>query len=395
MRSGLISRASEGIGNLGKTFTRASSQGIQQDQVTFNYLTNYSPSHDSKMHIIILGAGITGLTSALALRKHLPEPKPEITIIEIRPAPSNIGGAVNLTPKALRYLDYLGVLRDMVSKGAGAECKVIDLFDIYSGTKISEVDFRGPDGNGIGKQQDKRYFARRVMRSQLQEALLDAVKVQKGTSILWGKKATKIDESQPGSGVRLGFEDGKEIQGDILLGCDGIHSATRSLLVEPERKPAYTGIAVVMGTAKVRPGTQLHWETTGLTNSRRGSFMASYFDEKRENQYIGAVMEIAEVRDREGWRIRGSDQNAIKADILDRFKCTTMPELAELAEDTAQWTLYPVHKLPPHGKWTSPQQTCILLGDAAHAVRLFEQMLCKYSNNRSRCLHKENQLGSA
>lgn len=83
-------------------------------------------------------------------------------------------------------------------------------------------------------------------------------------------------------------------------------------------------------------------------------------------------MEIAEVRDREGWKIRGSDQNAIKADILGRFRCDAMPELAELAEDAEEWTLYPTHILPPHGKWTSDHsQSCILLGDAAHAVRRF------------------------
>lgn len=348
------------------------------------------------MHIVIMGAGITGLTSALAIRKHLPDPKPEITIIEVRPTPSNIGGAVNLTPKALRYLDYLGVFKSMVSKGVGAECKVIDIFDMYSGAKISEVDFRGPDGDGIGRQQNKKFLARRVMRSQLQEALLQAVKVQKDTKILWGKKVTKIEETKPGEGVRLHVQDGDEIKGDLLLGCDGIHSATRSLLVEPDRQPTYTGISVVMATAKIRPGTQLHWETTGLTSSRRGSFMASYFDEKRKDQYIAVVMEIAEVRDREGWKIRGSDQNAIKTDILERFKCETMPELAELAEDAGEWTLYPTHKLPPHGRWTSSGgQSCILLGDAAHAVSVSVPHLLCSAHSSCRCHRKESQQGSA
>jgi hypothetical protein len=97
--------------------------------------------------------------------------------------------------------------------------------------------------------------------------------------------------------------------------------------------------------------------------------MASYFEPTRKDQYIAVVMEIAEMLNREGWKIRGSDQNAIKAEILERFKCDTMPELAELAEDAGEWTLYPTHKLSPKGQWTSnPGQTCILLGDAAHAV---------------------------
>lgn len=230
-----------------------------------------------------MGAGITGLVSALALRKHLPDPKVQITIIEVRSSPSNIGGAVNLTPKALRYLDYLGVFRSLVSKGVGAECRTIEIFDMYSGRKISEVDFRGSNDDGIGRVQNKKFFARRVMRSQLQEVLLEAVKAQKDTAILWSKKAIKIEESRSGNGMRLTFESGDEITGDLLLGCDGIHSATRSLLVDPDQKPAYTGISVVMTTSKIRPGTQLPWETTGLASSRRGSFMASYFDEERKD----------------------------------------------------------------------------------------------------------------
>jgi 2-polyprenyl-6-methoxyphenol hydroxylase-like FAD-dependent oxidoreductase len=168
----------------------------------------------------------------------------------------------------------------------------------------------------------------------------------------------------------LTFTTGEETTSDLLLGCDGIHSAARTLLVEPDRRPTYTGIAVVMATATIPAGTKLKWETTGLTSSRRGSFMASYFESTRKEQYVAVVMEIAEVADREGWKIRGSDQEAIKADILERFRNESMPELADLTEAVGEWSLYPVFKLPPRGQWTSPDGRCILLGDAAHAVSL-------------------------
>ena len=320
------------------------------------------------LHVIILGAGITGLTSALALHRFLPEPKPKITVYEIRATPSTIGGAVNLTPKALRYLDYLGVLDILKSKGQGAECKTIEIFDIYSGKKAAELDFRGPEGRGIGKEKGKEYFARRVMRSHLQQALLQVIEALDEIRVVFGKKVKQIQEVE-GKSVELTFDDGDTVSGDLLLGCDGLHSAARSFLVESDRTPKYTGIAVAMVVAKVRSASQLRWHTTGLTRARRGSFMSSHFQENRAEQYIGVVTETIEVADREGWKVRGSDQAAIKADMLDRFKSASMPELEQLIEDAGDWTLYPVYALPSNGKWISPGGRCILLGDAAHAVR--------------------------
>ncbi len=318
------------------------------------------------MNITILGAGITGLTSSLALQNHLPEPKPTITIYEIRDTPSTIGGAVNLTPKALRYLHYLGI----DSRRLRAECKRIELFDLYSGRKYSEVDFRGADGDGIGKDASKRFYSARVLRRDLQAALLEAVEKQADTrtQIVLGKKVERTEERREEGDVQLTFNDGERVSCDLLLGCDGIHSATRTLLIDPDRQPTYTGICVCMATAQLTPEIKLKWETTGLASSRRGIFMASYFEQSRTQQYIAAVMEMKEVANRQGWKVRGSDQSALKNDILSRFKSASMPELEDLVSAAGEWSSYPVHMLPPGGKWSSPGGRVILLRDSLHAV---------------------------
>lgn len=316
------------------------------------------------MNIAILGAGITGLASALALHKHLSLPQPTITIYEIRDSPSTIGGSVNLTPKALRYLQHLGI----DARGLGAECKTIELYDLYTGNKYGEVGFHGPEGRGIGKDASTRFYAARVMRSDLQAALLDAIEKQSDVKIVWGQQVVAIEERDDQTTVQLAFADGKNVICDLLLGCDGIHSATRKLLIEPERKPKYTGICVAMTTVTLKPETQTRWQTTGLVTSRTGSIMGSYFEPSRTEQYVAAVMEIEEIGDRQGWKVRSFDQSAIRADVLNRFRSEAMPELQDLVEGAGDWTLYPVHMLPVNGKWISAGGRAILLGDSAHAV---------------------------
>ncbi|KAK4501930.1 hypothetical protein PRZ48_007740 [Zasmidium cellare] len=318
------------------------------------------------LQIVIIGAGITGLSSAIALKKYLPDPKPIITIVETRSAPSTIGGAVNLTPKALRYLDHLGVLEVLHAEGAGAECRAIELFDLYTGSKTADLDFRGRDGDGIGKTGSKKYFAMRVMRKELQRALLKVMGEQEGCELLFGKDVVDIEEST--DGVRVGFKGGQSIHGDVLLGCDGIHSCVRSLLIDKDRKPTYTKIATSMAVSNVRRENQLRWDATALISSRRGSFMASYFEKSRKQQYIAVVLETEEVNSREGWKVKGADQAEVKRQILERFDNKAIPELRQLVEDAGDWTLYPVYKLPHGGRWTAPGGRCILLGDAAHAV---------------------------
>jgi len=87
----------------------------------------------------------------MALAKFAPPSSPpNITVYEIRPEPGVIGGAVNLTPNALRLLDRLGVLPIMREKDYGLEIDCIEVFNVYGKTQMGESSFAGPDGKGLG-----------------------------------------------------------------------------------------------------------------------------------------------------------------------------------------------------------------------------------------------------
>ena len=344
-------------------------------------------SSESNPRIIIVGGGIAGLASALALTRSF-QCTPQVTVFELRETPSTIGGAVNLTPNAIRYLDQLGVLAKIKAKNYGATIDDIEIFAHASGARIATLDFTnasGGKGTGFGNPPFK---ALRIRRADLLEALLLAVGEKSNVKVVFGKKAVSVDENT--EGVTIRFEDGSTSSADCLLGCDGIHSAIRAF-IEPTRKPVYSGIAVINGFTTIGSKSML-WKDTVVVSCKQGSFMASYFEPSRNKQYVAGVVEMPEVRSKEGWRAKGRDQEAVEVNLRRRFGGGA-PALGldELIASTQDWLLYPVYKLPPGGQWT--RQRTLLLGDAAHAVSL-----CKSSrsdselNHMSRCHLKAKAL---
>jgi salicylate hydroxylase len=322
------------------------------------------------MKIIIFGAGIAGLATALALSIHI-SPAPEITVIELRATPSTIGGAIGLTPNALRALNHLGVLERLRKEKVGCEVEKIELFNMYSGGRLGHISFEGAEGKGVGKKDGGgggRFKGLRIMRRDLMEGLVGAVRERKNVSLRYGLKAVGIEE---GDGeVLVRFENGEEERGDVLVGCDGVHSYVRTTVVEPERKPEYTGIAAVFGFTDIEgveeAGEKLPWDTTALCQGKRGSLLCAFYEEGRKKVYTAAIMETKDVQSKEGWKAMSREQEEIKKSVWERYRGSGMGCLEPLIEKSRDWVLYPVYTLSPKGRWSSKRT--MLLGDAAHAV---------------------------
>jgi 2-polyprenyl-6-methoxyphenol hydroxylase-like FAD-dependent oxidoreductase len=311
--------------------------------------------------IFILGAGMCGVASALAISKTLSShDAAKITVFELRDAPTTLGGPVNLTPSAQRHLDRLGVLKALDERGAGTEVNAIELFSIHSGRYLGCLDFTGSDGNGYGG-----YKGRRVMRQELLLAMLDAAKHLKNVQVLYGKKVIGLRESA--EKMQVTFEDGESATADLVLGCDGIHSNTRMQFVEPDRVPVYSGISTAQGYVKARDVTSnIHFRETGMHMSSRGSLLTTYYDPGHEEIYLAAVTEAKDNLSRDGRRAKGADRELVTQDIMSRFGDGAFTCIREMVAGSADWFLFPVYALPPGGKWHT--ERVILLGDAAHAV---------------------------
>ncbi|KAL8765741.1 MAG: hypothetical protein Q9194_006477 [Teloschistes cf. exilis] len=301
-------------------------------------------------NIIIIGGGISGVAAALSLKQQ----QRNVSIYELRDGPSTIGGALNLTPNALRYLDAWNVLPKLLPRGCSV--RSFELFNMVDGTKTAEMS--------LGNVAKFGYEVMRILRKDLLDALLETLEEQ-GTSVEYGKAVSEIQEID--GGVRAVFRDGISVEGKLLLGCDGIHSRTRIGFVEPERRPIYTKIAVVLGLVDSNTLTSpIHFRDTAFNMSQNGSLIASYFNPDRRQIFLGALMQTEEEKDRDGWRVRGADQDRLREELKERFQDVKIPCLMEMVGNVKELSLYPVHKLTGGGKWS--RGSVMLLGDAAHAM---------------------------
>jgi 2-polyprenyl-6-methoxyphenol hydroxylase-like FAD-dependent oxidoreductase len=308
--------------------------------------------------VIIIGGGIAGLTVALSLHKISKIPLSKISVHELRSTPQTIGGAVNLIPPALRYLATLDVLPHLAPKAC--EVPAIEIFSHRTGQKLAEVNF--------DDVEKFKYRAVRAKRGDILDALTHTW-LELGGEITYASKICAVLEAI--GVVQANFEDGHTEEADFLIGCDGIHSWVRTGYVQPERQPEYSGIAGAYGILQLQPGEEIGLPllSTSLISSRRGSLMYSYCDKEKTELYVAAVMETKEVEGKDGWRVKGGDQVALKKEVENRLggENEVGQAIQKLVDRIEEWYLFPVYKIPPHGNWSRGR--VLLLGDAAHAVR--------------------------
>ena len=164
---------------------------------------------DSKLHIAIIGAGIAGLTFAIALQHH---PNITLQIYERATQLQEIGASIALGPNGLRTLEKLGVTEALSDEIAFRNPSGYPM--IYRHWKTNEV-VSVDEHHG---EVEERHRTARFYRVRLQQALLS--KLDEGILNL-GKGFASIHESSEDGRLIVTFKDGSQAEADILLGADG------------------------------------------------------------------------------------------------------------------------------------------------------------------------------
>jgi 2-polyprenyl-6-methoxyphenol hydroxylase-like FAD-dependent oxidoreductase len=180
----------------------------------------------NKQNILIIGGGIGGLTSAIALGRD----GHRLTIIEKDPDWAVYGVGILQQGNVIRAMKQLGIIDDYLKAGFG-----FDFVEVYipTGERVARIPspklVEGYPANvGIG-----RPALHKVLGERAQAA---------GAEVRLGVTVEALDDD--GAGVNVRFSDGSAGRYDLVIGADGLYSRTRAQLFPQASKPEFTGQSV-------------------------------------------------------------------------------------------------------------------------------------------------------
>jgi 2-polyprenyl-6-methoxyphenol hydroxylase-like FAD-dependent oxidoreductase len=304
--------------------------------------------------IIIVGAGVGGLTLGLALL----QAKIPCRIFESAAEINPVGVGINLLPHATKELAALGL------EGA-LEQAAIKTTDATFFNRFGQLIYQEPLGRAAG--YDHPQFS--IHRGDLQMILLDAFRARAGADRLVTSRHC-IGAEQDDAGVFVTFSDGTggsyhTVRGRIAIACDGINSVIRKQFFPGEGEPRYSGVnmwrgvtrwrPMLSGASMVRAGWLSHGKMVIYPIRRAGA------DGLQLVNWV-AEIETANYRKRD-WTRAGSLDDFIGAFADWHFDWLDVPAFIRAADHVLEFPMVDQDPLP---RWSFGRVT--LLGDAAHPM---------------------------
>jgi len=312
------------------------------------------------MDVIIAGAGIGGLTTALALHAAGID---DVILYESAPELRPLGVGINLLPHAVRELTELG-LGDQLA-AIGVATSTLSYFNRHGQEIWSEP-------RGLAAGYDWAQYS--VHRGRLQLMLRDAVVERLGADAI--RLGCRVDDAQDEgerTSVRVtghvGGEHGGTVRrasADVVVGADGIHSALRRQRHPDEGAPVWNGLILWRGTARVAP--YLDGRTMIMAGDAHQKFVAYPLSVPGGDglQVVNFIAEYRSDDDEPGatdWN-RSADPSTVLGRFADwDFGWLDVPIVIGAADEILE---YPMVDRDPIPRWTFGSQT--LLGDSAHAM---------------------------
>jgi salicylate hydroxylase len=299
---------------------------------------------------IISGAGIAGLTTAIALLRA----GFRVAIYERVNALDEFGAGLQLTPNATRILASLGVLEHVLPLASRPRAVVV--LRGYDNTELMRLPLDGAE-----RRWGAEYLV--IHRADLQRALLDTLRSQSDVELILG--ATVLDFAKDGNRLSVRFaHDGAETHdgADLLIGADGLRSQVREELgfgaqdqAEFARRVAYRAI---VSADNIHP----QWTQNITLRLGKEAHLVQY--PLRGGSIINLVATVGSASPT-GGADRENDQ-AANCPSLERAFAAWSKETRLLTKAPDRWRPWPLYHRPPISSFSLGRVA--LVGDAAHPM---------------------------
>ena len=305
------------------------------------------------MKAIISGAGIAGLSTAIALGRI----GWDVTLLEKAPSLRVGGYMLDFFGPGYEAAEDLGVIAALKAHARG-----VGKVDFVNGTgRIgSQMSYEQ-----IGAAANGKLFP--ILRGDIERVLHDALPDK--AVLRYASEIASFDNSERGVAVTL--TNGSSLEADLLVGADGIHSAVRSQLYPDEGAPIWNGVMLWRGctrwpqwrdgrTMAIAGGNfaKFVFYPIGMDLESPGSRLTNWAVMARTGE-TGSLPKRPENWSRPG----------VVAEVLpfvrDRFNLDFV-DPANLIETTGDFYEYPNCDRDPLPRWSFGRVT--LLGDAAHPM---------------------------
>lgn len=294
----------------------------------------------STRRIAIVGAGIAGLSAALALSAR----GFGVDVFERTHALEEVGAGIQLSPNATRLLERFGL--------AGALQKVAD--EPAAITIRGARDLRERASVPLGSFARERWGApyRVIHRGDLQALLLEAARAEPDIRIITGMEIEAV--SYGVDGVELIATDGSEGLGgyQLAIAADGVHSRLRASL---------TGASARKDTGWVA------WRRLVAAESKEAITLGAAMPSDRVTTFVHKRFHLVAYPVKKGRSFNlvliapanAGTPSEIMAGAHFRFQA--------LVHTTERWGTWQINEVNPRGPWHDPRGL-VLIGDAAHAM---------------------------
>jgi 3-hydroxybenzoate 6-monooxygenase len=291
---------------------------------------------------IVVGSGIGGLASALALGRQ----GIEVSLLEQAQAVEEFGAGLQIGPNAFAALEWLGVAETV--KRSSVIVERMAMRDAITGEQVADIPLQDAFHRRFGNPYAVAH------RSDLHSALYSACLANDMIQVHLNSRVASVTAKDDSCGVHT--KDGRRFEAAALIGADGVRSVVRDFIVGDD--PLVSGHAVFRAVVPAdRMPQQLRWNAPVVWAGPNCHLV--HYPIRGGEQYN--LMVTFNRREGESWGVTEESRDEIVS-----YFTAIHPLLRRLLDLPDSWRRWITADRDPVLSWTKGNAT--LVGDAAHPM---------------------------